>query len=152
MNRRLRFTPPKQTLADRAGKAMKPIGLPSGLKILTPSCLSLTTPTAPKIAVDVAPEAVRRPARLGGDESAAVSELAAVVDHVVGTDHARRHAGFDDVELGLVGREGEAVRAVDVAGDDGRPAGLVEAIDVGRQFGGRDVTLIVALECRTADQ
>ena len=101
-------------------------------------------PAAPKIAVDVAAEAVRCPARLGGDEGAAVGELGAVVDHVVSADYARHHAGLDDVELGLVGRKGEPVRAVDVASDDGHPASFVEAVDVGRQLGGRDVTLVVA--------
>src|SRR5262245_15570715 len=58
-------------------------------------------PAAPQIAVDVASEAVRGAARLGGDEGAAVGEL--VVVDVIDADHARRHAGLDDVELLLVG-------------------------------------------------
>src|SRR6516165_11961548 len=64
-------------------------------------------PAAPQIAVDVAAEAVGRAIRFGGDEGAAVREL--VVVDVIDADHARRHAGLDDVELLLVGREGEPV-------------------------------------------
>src|SRR6516225_6674196 len=102
MNSRLRLTPPKQTLAERSGSAMKPMGLPVGSKIFTPSCSALPhAPAAPQIAVDVAAEAVRSAARLGGDEGAAVGEL--VVVDVIDADHARRHAGLDDVELLLVG-------------------------------------------------
>src|SRR6266508_5973884 len=41
MNRRLRLTPPKQTLAARSGSATKPIGLPAGLNTLTPSKVGL---------------------------------------------------------------------------------------------------------------
>jgi hypothetical protein len=37
MNRRFRFTPPKHTLAQRSGSRMRPISLPSGAKIATPS-------------------------------------------------------------------------------------------------------------------
>lgn len=44
MNRRLRLMPPKRTLAQRSGSAMKPIGLPVGSKILTPSCFPLPMP------------------------------------------------------------------------------------------------------------
>src|SRR5262245_11154898 len=58
-------------------------------------------PAAPEIAVDVAAEAVRRAARLGGEEGARIGELLAV--YVVDADHARGHPGLDDVELLLVG-------------------------------------------------
>ncbi len=37
MNSRLRFTPPKQTLAQRSGSRMRPISLPSGANTATPS-------------------------------------------------------------------------------------------------------------------
>ena len=63
----------------------------------------------------------------------------------IDADDARRHARFDDVELRLVGREGEAVRPVDVAGDHRqlRRSG-VEPVDVGRQLGRRHVAFVVA--------
>src|SRR6188472_2117455 len=79
-------------------------------------------PAAPKIAVDIAAETVRHTARLGGDEGTAVGEL--VVVDVVDADHPRVQAGFDDVELLLVGREGQPVRTVDLAGHYRRPPGL----------------------------
>jgi hypothetical protein len=44
MNSRLRLTPPKQRLAERSGKAMKPMGLPVELKIFTPSSCALPMP------------------------------------------------------------------------------------------------------------
>src|SRR3954447_25539082 len=37
MNRRFFFAPPKVRLAQRSGRRMKPIGLPKGLKTMTPS-------------------------------------------------------------------------------------------------------------------
>src|SRR3954468_1784647 len=37
MNRRFFFGPPKVKLAQRSGRRMKPIGLPKGLKTMTPS-------------------------------------------------------------------------------------------------------------------
>src|ERR1700722_13714222 len=40
MNRRFFLGPPNATLAQRSGRRMKPIALPSGLKTLTPSSSS----------------------------------------------------------------------------------------------------------------
>src|SRR5207302_5988470 len=56
-------------------------------------------PAAPQIAVDVEAEAVRRAARLGGDEHALVRELGAVVGDVIDQDFARRRRRVDDVQL-----------------------------------------------------
>src|SRR5262249_14852136 len=100
-------------------------------------------PAAPQIAVDVAAQAVGRAVWLGGEEGAAVGEL--VVVDVVDTDHARRHAGLDDVELLLVGREGEPVRPVDVAGRYRcSPRLWIYALHVRGQLGRRHVALVVA--------
>ena len=100
-------------------------------------------PAAPQIAVDIAAEAVGRAPRLGGDETAAVREL--VVVDVVDADHSWDQARFDDIELLLVVREGKSVRAIDLAGHHRSPPGLrIEAVQVGRQFGGGHVALVVA--------
>ena len=124
---------------------MKPIGLPVGSKILTPSCFSLPMPQPHQ---RLPSTSQRKPSGVPPGSAvmkgAAVGELGAVVDHVVDADHARRHAGLDDVELRLVGREREPVRPIDVARRHRRAAGLVETIDVGRQLGRRDVALVVA--------
>src|SRR5262245_19331774 len=82
MNSRLRLRPPKQTLAQRSGSAIKPIGLPSGLNTLTPSRSALPMPrAAPQIAVDVDPKAVRRFLFFAVDKHAAIGELRSAVVH-----------------------------------------------------------------------
>src|SRR5438445_5696232 len=107
--------------------------------------LAAHAPAHPQVAVDVQAEAVRRPAGLGGKKHAAVREPRAAVHDVVDAHHARGHAGLDDVEPGLVGREGEAVGPVDVArrhGELARPR--IPAVDAGRQLRLGDVSFVVA--------
>src|SRR4030095_13851380 len=70
-------------------------------------------PPAPEVAVHVTAEAVGR-AGAGVDELALVGGSRAAVRHVVGENGAWRRSPFDDVELGLVGREREAIRARNV--------------------------------------
>src|SRR5262249_45264045 len=108
MNSRLRLGPPKQRLAQRSGSAMKPIGLPAASEIWPPSGCGFPMPQPhQRIAVDIAREAVRSAARLGGDEGAAVAEFVVVdVEHF---DHAGGRARLDDVEFLLVGRKGKPV-------------------------------------------
>src|SRR5262249_56340899 len=84
-------------------------------------------------------------ARFRGEEDTTIGEFGAVVGHVVDLDHAWRDAGFNDVELRLVGRKGKTVRPVDVTGGDGGTPGLgVEAIDVGWQLRCCHMSLVVA--------
>src|SRR5438309_1689279 len=107
--------------------------------------LAAHAPAHPEVAVDVQTEAVRGPAGLGGKKHAAVREPRAAVHDVVDAHHARGHAGLDDVEPGLVGREGEAVGPVDVARDNRELLRLrVPAVDVGRQLRLGDVSFVVA--------
>src|SRR3954462_15674609 len=47
MNRRFFFGPPNVRLAQRSGRRMKPIGLPKGLKPMTPSRSSGLAPAEP---------------------------------------------------------------------------------------------------------
>src|SRR5215510_9400905 len=70
------------------------------------------TPAAPEVAVGVHAEPIGH-ALAAVDEHPAVLHL--VPDNVEGADLARHRAADDDVERALVGREGEAVRARDVA-------------------------------------
>src|SRR5262249_17978797 len=69
------------------------------------------SPPAPKVAIDIDAEAVRRAAGLRGDERPAVGELGAVVGNVVDFDDPRRNASIDNVHFRLVGRESQPVRA-----------------------------------------
>src|SRR5215475_3882671 len=124
MNRRLRLAVPKQTLAQRSGSAMKPIGLPVGSKIFTPSCWALPMPH-PHHRL---PSTSRRkpsgvPPASADDERASVADLLTI--DVVDADHARGHAGLDDVKLLLVGREGKPVGPIDLVGHHRHGPGLV---------------------------
>src|SRR4030095_7643807 len=86
--------PPAEADIGRAlGQRNQADRLAFGIEDLDPVLLIVApAPAAPKMPVDVAAEAVRRPARFGSDKGSAVGELAAVVDHVVGTDHSWGHA------------------------------------------------------------
>src|SRR5882762_9964470 len=107
--------------------------------------LAAHAPAHPEVAVDVQAEAVRGPAGLGGKKHAAVREPRAAIHDVVDAHYARGGAGLDDVEPGFVGREGEAVGPVDVAGGDGELArSRIPAIHVGRLLRLGDVSLVVA--------
>ena len=100
MNRRLRLRPPKQRLAQRSGSAMRPIGLPSGAKIITPSRSAEPMPqphhrlpsTSQRMPSGVPPG----PASM---KDALVGELAAAVGDVEGEELAVGHAAaLDHVE------------------------------------------------------
>src|SRR6185312_7097226 len=102
-------------------------------------------PAAPQIAVDIAAETVRRAARAGVDDDAAVGDLVAVADHVIGEDAPRLAARLDDVEDRLVRRESEAVRRIDAVGGDRHRTGLaVDAVDVHRQFRLGHIAFVIA--------
>src|SRR5947209_481473 len=128
MNRRLRFGPPKQTLAERSGRLMWPIGAPSGLKMRTPSSSAVPMPQPHH---RLPSTSTRKPSgvfRLGADDQApGIGELGPV-DNVEGVDRAGSRLALDHIELRLVGREGEPVRPLHhTVGGDRRLAGL--AID-----------------------
>ena len=76
MNSRLRCRPPKHRLAQRSGRSMRPIGLPSGLKITDAvEPLGAHAPADPQVAVHVDAQAVGRAVRLGGDQRAPLASL-----------------------------------------------------------------------------
>ena len=88
---------------------------------------------------------VRGAGRAGIEQDFPVRLLAAGGADGEGQYAARLAARFHDVELLLVGREGEAVGGVDVFGYDGRRAALrVDAIDVHRQFRLGDFAFVIA--------
>ena len=105
----------------------------------------------PEPALDVEPEAVEEPAGARG-EDAAVRELSGLV-HVEGANVARpvlhvRRPGIGHVELPLVGREGDAVRADEVVRRDAHGARLrIHPVDVaGPDLAPGLVAFIVAVD------
>src|SRR5262245_24703440 len=142
MNSRLRLRPPKQTLAQRSGSAIKPIGLPSGLNTLTPSRSAWPMPQPHH---KLPSTSTRKPSGVpSGSAVIKMRKPRAIVDHVVGIDVTRRRAAVLDIAFGFVGRELDAVRAAQRALHYGGSAGFgIEAIDVGRQFNRRNVALVV---------
>ena len=89
----------------------------------------------------------RRPSGVPGPASISVRLLARRLPPTTSKTWMRRgdHARLHDVEARLVGREGEPVRAVDVAAHDGQaPARRIHAIDVGRQLRRGAMSLVEA--------
>ena len=98
-----------------------------------------------KIFIDVQSEAIGGTTRLGRDEDPAIGKLGAVVGDIEYLDDARIGCRFNDVHLGFVGREREAIRPVDVAGNNGGAARLgIEPVDVGGQLGSCHMAFVVA--------
>ena len=60
------------------------------------------TPSAPKVAVDIDPQAVAAAALIEAEDDAAVCDPGAVVDDVLDGDDLWRRIILDDVELALV--------------------------------------------------
>src|SRR5262249_12798440 len=92
-------------------------------------------PADPEIAIDVAAHTVGI-AALPVNEHAAVGQLRSILDHI---EHADQTIGvaarLRDVDRALVGREADAVRAIEVGRHHGALSGrAVDAIDVGGQF------------------
>src|SRR6516225_11180366 len=78
-------------------------------------------PAAPQIAVDIAPEAVGCSfARI--DKDTPMRELGAVLDDVEDANEPWSRTRLDDVQFGLVGREAQTVRPVDVTGPERQAA------------------------------
>ncbi len=134
MNRRLRCAPPKQTLAQRSGRSMRPISLPAGLKTCTPSSPASPMPQPHQRLPSIS---TRKPSGVPlGPASMKVlrffNEFSS--EHVKSKNLPRLRARLDDVQNGFVGREREAVGLVDAFGDDGGLARGVQPVDVGGQF------------------
>ena len=103
-------------------------------------------PAAPQIAVDVAPESVRRAVALAREKHAVVRQPAILRD-VEGADSSRARSGFDDIENLFVRREGEAVRHVDVARHDSRDAARgIEPVEIRRQLRFGHVAFVIAAD------
>ena len=90
------------------------------------------------------------PLRPGIDQQLAVGDFVARWRHIIAENDARLAARFHDVELLLVGREGEPVGRIDAVGHHGhRAAFAVDAIDIHRQFRLGDAALVVAEDAET---
>jgi hypothetical protein len=141
MNRRLRLTPPKVTLATISGIRILPISVPSGSKQCTPSAVLVQTRPS---RVDA--KAVERSG--GADrEHLATLDAFAVGRHGEAADMARR-AGVGDVEQFLVGREGQPIRANHVVDDSRDIAGFrIDAVSMTTvDLGGCAIALVVAVD------
>ena len=119
MNRRLRWRPPKQRLAQRSGSSMRPIVCRPGRR---PHAVEPSPPC---------PSRTRgcRRCRSGSRRGAPAPALTKTrpfasavppADHVEHPDRRAAPRATHDVEPALVGREAQAVRAADVAGRHGR--------------------------------